>query len=141
MDYIRLLCCGNSIENARCCLTKAVIGTAIKVNFAKDELVFIVVKYENDWNIIGAGYIDEPTNDNPFNPREKYKYVYKLTKVSFCKPFGITEETKMQLGERWGLLFQSPKKIYADEYISWIKSKYEKVDYNNWKLREVNDEV
>lgn len=122
---------GESKENLAICLKYHTIGIRRKTNIDKDEILYLTLKKNGVWYVCGkAKYLDE-TEDAPFENPERY-YTYSVTDLVVCEPYGVSEVLRDNLGNYWGLIFQSPRVIensIVEGYIeqNFIKTSNEKM--------------
>ena len=126
MESFRFLCCGKSFENLNTCLKENVIGYKTLINLDRNERIFIVYKYNNEWMICASGVVEDKIEYNPFT-EGIYKSVYKIGSVTYTVPFSINEKSRELLGTYWGLNFQSPKMIKSKDYIEYISNNYNEI--------------
>ncbi len=122
---IRLVCFGNSTENLQLSIKYKVIGVKRKQNFNQDELVYLVKKDADDWNVYARAFVDSNTDIYPFKDGSAY-YTYSVKNLITCSPYRINELCKEHLGPYWGLKLQQPSIIEEQKFIADMDSKFGK---------------
>ena len=79
------------------------------------------------------GYLDE-TEYAPFKNPERY-YTYSVTDLAACEPYGVSEVLRENLGNYWGLIFQSPRVIENSAVESYIEQNF--IISSNEKMLEI----
>ncbi|HPD64377.1 MAG TPA: hypothetical protein P5265_00605 [Bacteroidia bacterium] len=122
---IRILHCGDNLRNYYLCAEHRVAGFS-GLSPARGDLIYLAVKF-NGISYIGAkGVIDDPTNDKPWPDASKYKYVFRLKDVEYCKPFEIQPLSKFG-GSYWAAKFlQASKPIKVPEATLFLENEFVK---------------
>ncbi len=132
MKNTRFICYGSSLKNLKMSIKYEVIGLRKPMNISGEDLLYLVCKLDNVWNICGKACIGEITDENPFDEPEKY-YTYKMNNITLCEPFAISELCSKHCGQYWGLMFQRPGLIKNEELLAEFENKFATVDEQKFK--------
>ena len=119
MDSIFLICYGESEEHVKISFDNKLIGANNTVNIPEGQLIYLLIKRNGIWNVVGRGNIDSISGDNPFKQPNRFK-TYKISNLTACQPFAISEICKKELGNNYGLVLRTPRKISAKGFIKYL---------------------
>lgn len=119
---IRILHCGESIENYKVCAIEKVAGFKKRVA-SKGDLIYLTVKQSGTYYCGMRAIISEPTDRKPWQDSEKYVQSFTLEKIEYCKPFDLGPLA--EITKQWYIKFiQSAKEIKVNEAINTLSEKF-----------------
>ena len=120
MDAIYLICYGDSEENLKISLNTKIIGASNNKKIPLGQLIYLIVKREGKWTVVGKGHLDEEVDKNHFEKPNRFK-TYSVKYLKACNPFSISEICKSELGSSYGLVLRSPQPITAEKFVSFLE--------------------
>lgn len=123
MESVYLICYGNSEENVELSLNKKIIGANNNTKIPAGQLIYLIVKREGEWTVVGKANIDSETTDNPFEKPNRFK-TYTVKNLQKCQPFSITSICRSELGNRYGLVLRSPQSISAPNFTKYLADNF-----------------
>lgn len=123
MDAIYLICYSDSEENIKISLTKGIVGANNRARIPAGQLIYLVVKREGKWTVVGKAEIDSECDDNPFKKPNRLR-TYKIKKLVECKAFPISDICKEELGNNYGLILRSPRPITSKSFIDALEKRF-----------------
>jgi hypothetical protein len=120
MEPIYLICYGNSEENVKKSFDKGIIGASNFKRIPIGQLIYLIVKRDGEWVVVGRGHISDATTDNPFEKPNRFS-TYKVNDLIKCAPFSISSICKSELGDRYGLVLRSPQPITAEKFVKYLE--------------------
>ena len=123
MEAIYLICYGTSEENVKISLETKIIGASNYKKIPLGQLIYLIVKRDSEWMVVGKGHIDTESDNNPFAKPNRFS-TYTVKDLSECKPFSISEICKSELGQRYGLVLRSPQAISAPNFTKYLKDHF-----------------
>lgn len=123
MESIFLICYGNSEENVNITFSKKIIGASNGAKLAEQQLIYLIVKRDGKWTVVGKGNISSETEDNPFPKPNRFK-TYKVDNLIECKPFAISDICRKELGDSYGLVLRSPRPISVKGFIEFLDKNF-----------------
>ena len=84
------------------------------------QLVYLIVKRDGEWIVVGKGHIGDETTENPFAKPNRFK-TYEVKDFQECKPFSISSICKSELGSNYGLVMRSPQPISAEKFVKYLE--------------------
>lgn len=141
MDNIRILHCGNSIENYYTCINEKTVGfmKRFKENL-KDTYIYLTVKAGN-FSYCGArGILGELTECKPWGDAIEYKQCFKINNVEYCEPFKINFLSQY-LPVGWGTAYLVGAKLFTvEDAVKAMQSYFDKNKTSTLYLFESNGE-
>lgn len=141
MDNIRILHCGNSIENYYTCINEKTVGfmKRFKEN-PKDTYIYLTVKAGN-FSYCGArGILGDLTECKPWGDAIEYKQCFKINSVEYCEPFKINFLSQY-LPVGWGTAYLVGAKLFSiEEAAKAMQSNFDKNKTGVLYLFESNGE-
>lgn len=131
MEKSRLVCYGDSMSNLKMSVRYRVVGLRRPMVIDAEDVLYLVCKTNGIWTVYGRANIGDATLDNPFDEPEKY-YTYVLDNIVACKPFGINEICKKQLGQYWGLYLQKPIELKNSELVKSIENSFVPISFEEF---------
>lgn len=126
MKEIMLICYGNSEENLQATLKTNIIGIKNNVNLPDNQLIYLIIKRNNCWFVVGRANVLSKSNDNPFDTKCNY-YTYNVSPIEQCTPYSITDICRKELGTRYGLVLITPRLISAANFVNYINNHFEPI--------------
>ena len=123
MDSIYLICYGDSEENVRKSFEKGIIGSNNNVRIPEGQLIYLIVKRNGEWTVVGKANIDAATLDNPFDKPNRFR-TYTIKNLVKCEPYSISAICKSELGDRYGLVLRSPQSISAPNFTKYLADNF-----------------
>ena len=120
MSTIYLICYGTSEENVKISMDTKIIGASNYKKIPIGQLVYLIVKRDGKWTVVGKGHIDAEVDKNPFEKPNRFK-IYSVKDLKTCNPFSISEICKSELGDRYGLVLRSPQPITAEKVVAYLE--------------------
>ena len=127
MNTIRFICFGESKYNLEMAIKYNVVGVSRTTKFTEGEMVYFVIKKNNEWHVCGRAHTGAETDLNPFEKPERY-YGYQVYDVETCDPYPINSICRETFGKYWGLKFQRPALIDEKGLINDITNKFSIID-------------
>jgi len=120
---IRILHCGESLENYYICLDQNIAGFTKRVADEGDFIYFAVKVDGISW--CGArGIAKYKTDERPWPDHERYVQAFNMTDMEYCEPFDISE--LKQVNKAWHLKYlQGSKPIKDQEAIKILENRFE----------------
>ncbi|MGV2887172.1 hypothetical protein [Paenibacillus taichungensis] len=139
---IRILHCGESIENYQLCVTNKVVGFTKRTAVLGDQ-IYLAVKIDGK-SVCGArGEIIESTDKKPWENSDVYVQSFSIGNIEFCEPFDLSSLAAVG-GKHWSLKYvQSSKSINDDEAITLLNSLFMEnsstvfIDFNEKKADDI----
>ena len=103
MKSIYLICYGNAEENVNISLKEGIIGASNHGNIPTGQLVYLIVKRNNNWTVVASA---------------------KVKAVSEKNPFAISDVCKSELGSGYGLVLRSPQPISAERFVDYLEKNF-----------------
>ena len=132
MRNVRILHCSTSLENYYLCINEKVVGFTQRFRAGgTGDLIYIVVKVNNQTVCGARGILGEITDLKPWEDSERYIQSFKLKNIEFCEPFDISvlKDTKEKY---WAVKYlQGSKPILNKEAISILN--------DNFKSNKINE--
>ncbi|POI16682.1 hypothetical protein C2145_11410 [Bacillus velezensis] len=123
MMSVRILHCGESIENYNICIDNKIVGFT-KRTATIGDLIYISVKKDNESFCGVRGVIAEITDERPWRDEDNYVQSFHLKDMEFCNPFPLKVLAEIG-GKYWGAKYmQSSKAIKDKEAISLLNSNF-----------------
>ena len=116
----RLVPFGESEKNLATCMKYSIIGIRKKTKIEKGELLYLTIKKNKTWYLCGKAVFDAETEVAPFDNPERY-YTYTVKDIVTCKPYEIGSVLRENLGQYWGLVFQTPRIIKNETVENYIE--------------------
>ena len=123
MNGFYFICYGESEENMSISIDKKIIGSSNGTRIPKDQLVYLILKRDGVWTVIGRARVDVETEENPFKKPNRFK-TYLIKNVEKCRPYAISEALSNLLGNRYGLVLRSPMLISNEELIKFLDKNF-----------------
>ena len=117
---VYLICYGESEENVKITLSKKIIGSNNHVRIPEGQLIYLVVKRNGEWTVVGKANIDSETDNNPFTKPNRFK-TYTINNLYECNPFSINAVCKSELGSNYGLVLRAPQPITAQGFVKFLE--------------------
>ncbi|SHH92903.1 hypothetical protein SAMN02745229_01199 [Butyrivibrio fibrisolvens DSM 3071] len=115
-----LICFGDSENNLRKAIREKVIGIYLSMTFDMNEKAYMIIKKNNEWNVVARANVVGKSDKNPFDKPNKYK-TYDIVNVEECKPYSITKILRSELGNMYGLVLRTPKLITASKLVEQLE--------------------
>lgn len=114
MRSVRILHCGELLENYYLCITEKVAGFTQRFrDGGTGDLVYLTVKVGKK-SLCGArGILGELTDIKPWKDAEKYIQCFKLKELEFCEPFDISPLREVG-GKSWAVKYLQRSKLIKD---------------------------
>jgi hypothetical protein len=109
----RILHCGKSLNNYNLCIEYSVAGFGTRGS-EKDDIIFLVVNYENQTLCGLRARLSEATDQQPWPDADRYVSAYKLIDIEYATPFDIRFLVDYG-GKYWPLKFLQGAKAIKDE--------------------------
>ncbi|MGY3839014.1 hypothetical protein ACWNPK_17955 [Bacillus atrophaeus] len=110
---IRILHCGESIENYNICIRNQIVGFT-KRTAKIGDLIYISVKKENGTVCGARGVISEITDQRPWENEDNYVQSFILEKMEECEEFPLKILNKTG-GKHWGVKYMQSSKEIKDK--------------------------
>ena len=122
---IRILHCGDNLQNYYICIEKEVAGFS-QLSPAAGDSIYLAVKVMGLSYIGARGIIGTPSYLKPWPNSKKYKFEFSLTNIEFCKPFNIHPLSQFG-GTHWAAIFlQASKAIKNEGAVNFLIEQFEK---------------
>jgi hypothetical protein len=123
MKSIYLICYGNAEENVNISLKEGIIGASNHGNIPTGQLVYLIVKRNNNWTVVASAKVKAVSEKNPFAKPNRYK-CFHVDGLKECNPFAISDVCKSELGSGYGLVLRSPQPISAERFVDYLEKNF-----------------
>ena len=122
---IRILHCGENLENYYICIEKQVAGFS-QLSPTQGDQIYLAIKIKGISYIGARGIIEQPSTIKPWPYNQNYKFTFSLTNIQYCKPFTI--QTLSQFGgPYWAAKYlQASKPIKDEPALQYLNVQFEK---------------
>jgi len=122
---IRILHCGENLQNYYICIEKEVAGFS-QLSPTPGDQIYLAIKIKG-FSYIGArGIIGETTTNRPWPNSQNYKFSFELTNIEYCKPFNLQSLSEFG-GPYWAAKYLQASKPIKDEGATiYLNEQFEK---------------